>query len=202
MRLFLLPISTRRTLIYCEPLSHAVPTAKQSYLDRAVNKGNEIWLGFEKDTKAPFNWKRRVTDYGNVLFRRIPFEEWGLKSIPPIKAAAAAAESSPDGKPVSGAKALQRTRVEVRFPGLYQDLCSRTMSDTLSHIATGRQALHRKRMIQSICALPIALPFGLLPVYAALCCYAVCISLTQQTGYPISPSSTLHLEHIRIGKVC
>lgn len=82
MRLFLLPISTRRTLIYCERVapSLAPGATKPPIADRIIAKSSEVWTGWEKAEKG---WQKKVTDYGNALFRRIPFEEWGLKTLPP-----------------------------------------------------------------------------------------------------------------------
>ncbi|KAH0539139.1 hypothetical protein FGG08_004311 [Glutinoglossum americanum] len=80
MRLFLLPISTKRALIYCEK-SSKLPTDRKTLLDKATTKAAQIWLQWEKSNKK---WQKTVTEYGNKAFQRIPFEEWGLKSIPPL----------------------------------------------------------------------------------------------------------------------
>ncbi|KAM0706847.1 hypothetical protein Q7P35_006177 [Cladosporium inversicolor] len=82
MRLFLLPISTRRTLIYCERVSPSLApgATKPPLADRIITKSSAVWTGWEKAEKG---WQKKVTEYGNALFRRIPFEEWGLKTLPP-----------------------------------------------------------------------------------------------------------------------
>ena len=82
MRLFILPISTRRTLIYCERIapSLAPGATKPPLADRIITKSSAVWTSWEKAEKG---WQKKVTDYGNALFRRIPFEEWGLKTLPP-----------------------------------------------------------------------------------------------------------------------
>ena len=82
MRLFLLPISTRRTLIFCErvPSILAPGATKPPLADRIITKSSAVWTGWEKAEKG---WQKKVTEYGNALFRRIPFEEWGLKTLPP-----------------------------------------------------------------------------------------------------------------------
>jgi len=80
MRIFLLPISTRRTLIYCErahgQLGSGGPSQTwiSSQTDRIVNKANETWANWEN---APGGWKKKLTGYGNeYVFSRISFEEW------------------------------------------------------------------------------------------------------------------------------
>lgn len=149
MKLFLLPISTRRSLIYCEPMSHTKPVANQSYVEWGINKASTTWVDWEKDTKAPWRWKKRITEYGNLLFRRIPFEEWGLKTIPPL----------PKLEPGAVTQ-----HVEVRYPRIYQELCHLSLMNNLKRIATERQSLHRNRLVLSIVAMPFTIPVGLLPV--------------------------------------
>lgn len=162
MRLFLLPISTRRSLIYCEPIPISA-ASKPSYLDRAVNKANTTWAGFEKDSKSTFNWKKRLTDYGNLLFRRIPFEEWGLKTIP--------AQPKPD--PTAPAPA-QKQSVQVHYPALYQRLTHSPLAATLHRIAHDRQGLHATRLRWSIIGMPFTAPVAILPVIPNIPFFYLC----------------------------
>lgn len=146
MRLFLLPISTRRALVYCAPPSHAVPTEKQTLLDKAVAKASSTWAGWET---SQTKWKLKVTHYGNNFLRRIPFEEWSLKSIP----------SRPKLAPGEVAN-----KVEVSFPGSFQGLQKESVLDVLKRLSTDRQGLHRQRLVGSIVAMPLTIPVGLLPI--------------------------------------
>lgn len=164
MRLCLLPISTRRTLIYCEPLANTVPKGKQSWLDWTVNKSNTTWAAWEKNTDSIWGWKRKTTTYGNMMFRRIPFEEWGLKSIPPLRSARSKRREDGQGTPVSGSKPSPGERIDVAFPALYQGLCKESVMDLLKRLSTERQVLHRSRMTWSIIGMPLSAPFALLPV--------------------------------------
>lgn len=146
MRLFLLPISTRRTLIYCERPKPA-PGKPTSYLDRAVTKANATWVSFEK---APSGWKKTLTTYGNMMLRRIPYEEWGLKTIPGIS------------KKRKERKLTQEDEVEVIFPSLF--LKEQAVKETCKKLAIERQPLHAKRMIWSAIGAPLTLPFALVPI--------------------------------------
>lgn len=152
MRLFLLPISTRRSLLYCERL-HEKPLAERSILDKVTVKASETWAAWEKDEKAVGSWKKKVTFYGNQALKRIPYEEWGLKTIPALTA--------------KRKKAIVEGREEyhVIFPGLY--LHEQGIPEILRKLATERQAMHRSKLIWSIVGMPFTAPFMLIPVCVA-----------------------------------
>ena len=158
MRLFLLPISTRRTLIYCEPRALTSSTTKPSILDRVVVKANTTWAEWEKNTDSYLNWKQRTTQYGNMVFRRIPFEEWGLKSIPPSQ------RKTGQLKDDNRTPHNTSNKVQVHFPGLYHGICKESIHETLRRLSIERQGLHRKRMWWSFVGMPITAPIGLLPM--------------------------------------
>lgn len=112
-----------------------------------VNKANETWLSFEK---ADGGWKKTLTTYGNKMFRRIPYEEWGLKTIPTLSKKRREQELSHEDK------------VEVLFPSLF--LKQSKVLESCRQLAIERQALHRQRMIYSAIGAPLTLPFALLPI--------------------------------------
>ncbi|KAI9798515.1 MAG: hypothetical protein M1833_004782 [Piccolia ochrophora] len=146
MRLFLVPVSTRRTLIYCQRINQ-VTSEKPTLVDRATGRANGIWRKWEKSERG---WQKKVVDYGNKVFERISFAEWGLKSIPPLSARRRAEELS--GK----------EKVDVIYPE--NIVRSSSLNDLLRKLATERQPLHRKRMWGSMAAMPITLPVGLIPI--------------------------------------
>lgn len=147
MRLFLLPISTRRTLIYCERL-HVLTQKDSGLLDKATTKSAALWASWEKKESG---WQKKVVDYGNKALKRIPYEEWGLKSIPPLSARRKSDELS--GK----------EKVEVHFPSSM--IPEDKVMDVLRTLGTERQQLHRSRIIWSIVGMPIVAPFALVPMY-------------------------------------
>ncbi|KGQ08262.1 hypothetical protein BBAD15_g6422 [Beauveria bassiana D1-5] len=150
MRLFLVPVSTRRTLLYAQRL--AVTTKDQSsasLLDKGVAFAARTWAGWEKKEKG---WQRKVVGYGNYAFRRIPFAEWGLKSVPPLSARRRAEELQGDGG----------GRIELVFPG---SVIPETQAENVARrLATERQAIHRRQMMWCLVGMPITLPFALVPV--------------------------------------
>lgn len=149
MRLFLLPISTRRSLIYCEKLHEKAPKDR-SYYDKITIKANETWVAWEKDEKAIWDWKKKVTYYGNQALKRIPYEEWGLKTIPALTAKRR--QDIVDGK----------AKYEVLFPGKY--LPQERVSGLLEKLAKERQNMHRSKLIWSVVIMPFTAPFMLVPV--------------------------------------
>lgn len=148
MRLYLLPISTRRTLLYAQRLSVTTkPSSEQSYADRAVNLAASQWAKWEKKESG---WQRRVVDYGNNALRRIPYEEWGLKSVPPLS-------SRRRNEELQG-----KDKVELAFPRSVVPL--HKAEGILKTLATERQALHKKRLIYCVLCMPLTIPVGLIPV--------------------------------------
>ena len=148
MRLYLLPISTRRTLLYAQRLSITTKEqAKGSYAEKATRFAARTWANWEKKESG---WQRKVTDYGNQALRRIAFQEWGLKSVPPLSARRRQEELRDNGK------------VELVFPGT---VIPEEKAEAVAHLlATERQALHRQRMIYCFIGMPITITFALVPV--------------------------------------
>jgi hypothetical protein len=146
MRLILLPVSTRRTLIYCQRLN-VTTTEQQSFLDRRTAWAAKTWASWEKKESG---WQKKVVEYGNQALKRIPYEEWGLKSIPPISARRK--EEKLSGK----------EKVEVSFPSTL--IAEAEVSSVLTKLATERQSLHKRRMIYSFIGMPISAPVAIIPV--------------------------------------
>ena len=147
MRLFLLPISTRRTLIYAQRLK-VTTKEKQSWIEYGTTKTNKVWASWEKKESG---WQKKLVDYGNQALKRIPYEEWGLKSIPPLSARRKAEELA--GKET----------VEVSFPPTLMP--QETVTEVLRKLGTERQRLHKQRMIWSFVGMPLVAPFALVPMY-------------------------------------
>ena len=159
MRLFLLPISTRRTLIYCERLQpHLAPGQKPPILDRLLNKTSETWTKWESADKG---WQKKVTVYGNELFRRIPFEEWGLKTLPPLT-------KTREKEMIE----TGRLRFDVLFPERF--LKESRVLGMLEKLAKERQGLHKSKLWQSVALMPVTAPFALVPVVPNLPFFYMC----------------------------
>ena len=147
MRLFLLPISTRRTLLYCQRLN--ITTTKQKgWLDKGTAKAASLWAGWEKKESG---WQKKVVDYGNQALKRIPYEEWGLKSIPPLS------------KKVQEEQLARKDKIEVSFPATL--IPEETVLGVLRQLGTERQKFHRSTMIWCFVGMPITAPVALIPVY-------------------------------------
>lgn len=146
MRLFLLPISTKRTLLYCQKIQ-VLPTDKQTLVERTTVKAAKLWTDWEKKESG---WQRKVVDYGNAALRRIPYEEWGLKSVPPLSTRRREEEI------------LGKDKNVLIFP---RTVIPETKAlDVLKTLGTERQALHKSRLIWSFIGMPISAPFALVPM--------------------------------------
>jgi hypothetical protein len=145
MRLYLLPISTKRTLIYSQKISQ-VAADQKSYVDRITAKAATTWVNWEKSQKW---WQKSVTVYGNAALKGIAYEEWGLKSIPPLSATAKE-------------KGSANQKIEVAYPAAM--IQEEKIMGILRTLGTERQSLHRKRMWWSIAGMPITAPVALIPM--------------------------------------
>lgn len=147
MRLYLLPLSTRRTLIYAQRLNVTTTDAERGLLNKAVASASRLWARWEAKDKG---WQKKVVDYGNKAMRRIPYEEWGLKSVPPLSTRRKTEE-------------LQgKEKVELVFPGKILPLVK--AEGIARTLATEREGVHRKNMIWCFIGMPITAPFALVPV--------------------------------------
>ena len=104
-----------------------------------------LWEKYEK------GWQKKVTVYGNKLFQRLSFEEWGLKSIPPLS-------------PKRRAEELEgKTKSIVEYPGSL--LKPAEVTNILRRYGSSdKQSYHRKWFWWSIIGMPITAPAALVPV--------------------------------------
>lgn len=147
MRLFLLPISTRQSLIYCQRINKQL-SAETTRIDKITTKASATWLEWEKKDSG---WQKKVTAYGNSLFQRLPYQEWGLKSIPPLSARRKSEEL--EGREVT----------ELEYPeGLLEP--QRVQEDLEMYGSDEKQGFHTKWMWGSIIGMPISAPVALIPM--------------------------------------
>lgn len=152
MRLYLLPISTRRTLLYCQRLDATV-AKEPSYLDKGTQRAAKLWAGWEEKESG---WQKKVVVWGNKALKRIPFEEWGLKSLPPLSS------RQEKDKGESDVKEVRQVKVDVSFPESV--IPKENVLGVLKNLGTEREGLHRKRMIWCFVGMPISAPVALVPI--------------------------------------
>lgn len=88
--------------------------------------------------------------YGNRALRTIPYEEWGLKSVPTLSARRREEEI------------LGKEKHHLIFPESMIPIAK--APEVLHTLATERAGLHRSRMMWCFVGMPITAPLGLLPV--------------------------------------
>jgi hypothetical protein len=149
MRLFLLPISTRKVLIYCQRAAQN-PAKEIGYVDRITKKAADTWAKWEAAEKG---WQKKITEYGNRGLQRIPYQEWGLKSFPPLT------------QQVQAEELAENKKFAVFYPE--NIIKSEDVPKIMGRLASERKNLHWKRFWWSMCGLPFTIPFGLIPVSVA-----------------------------------
>ncbi|KIW96143.1 uncharacterized protein Z519_03210 [Cladophialophora bantiana CBS 173.52] len=161
MRIFLLPLTTRQALVFCQR-GVQKPKTNPTIVDRLTAKAAETWAKWEA---ADRGWRKTVVYYGNQGLQRIPYQEWGLKSFPP---------SNPK---LQAEQIAQGKKFDVIYPGnvMHKD----DVPKVLARLARERKQLHWNRFIGSMVAMPICIPFALVPVipnfpffYAAYRCWS------------------------------
>ena len=146
MRLYLVPISTRRTLLYCHRLDVG-KSERQTWSEKIQSRVAKTWAGWEKRDRG---WQKSVVKYGNHALRRIPYEEWGLKSVPPLSERRRMEELNGTDK------------VEVIYPETL--IPASKVGDVLGRLATERETLHRRKLIWCFVGMPITAPVALIPL--------------------------------------
>jgi hypothetical protein len=147
MKLFLLPLTNRRTLLYAQRLGVTTELTERSYIDRGAAWAARKWADWESKEAG---WQTKVVAAGNQLFRRIPYQEWGLKTLPPLSSRRH--EDELKGK----------DKVELVFPPSV--LPKGEVNGTLLRLATERAPFHKKRLIWCLVGMPLSAPFALVPV--------------------------------------
>ncbi|KIW73649.1 hypothetical protein PV04_01748 [Phialophora macrospora] len=160
-KIILLPLTTRQALVYCQKAIEK-PTGKPSIADRITQKAAETWARWET---AKTGWRKTLVYYGNQGLQRIPYQEWGLKSFPPSNPKLQA-EQITEGK-----------KFDVVYPS--NVMHKEDVPKVLARLARERKQLHWNRFIGSMVAMPICIPFALVPVipnipffYAAYRCWS------------------------------
>ena len=181
MRLFLLPISTRQALIYCQRTAQK-PTKGTGYVDRITKKAADTWAKWEAAEKG---WQKKIAEYGNRGLQRIPYQEWGLKSFPPLT------------QQVQAEELTENKKFSVFYPE--NIINTEDVPKVLGRLASERKNLHWNRFWWSMCGLPFTIPFGLIPVSVAQ--FDPNPTSLPALGSQIYPSSTWHIGVGPIGEV-
>jgi len=146
MRIFLLPLTTRQALIFCQRATPN-PQGKLSIPDRITKKAAETWAQWEA---AKGGWRKQIVTYGNRGLQRIPYQEWGLKSFPP---------SNPK---LQAEQIANNEKFDVIYPS--NVMHSGDVPKVMARLARERKQLHWNRFIGSMVAMPFTVPFALVPV--------------------------------------
>jgi Mitochondrial K+-H+ exchange-related len=78
MRILLLPLTRRHTLLYAQRLTENESNKPSPWVTWALQKAQKTWADWGKsDTK----WKSKTVETGNKLLDKIDWEEYALKTV-------------------------------------------------------------------------------------------------------------------------
>lgn len=183
MKLVFAPITARRAMVYCQrtavtPLASETPRID----DKMVAKFGAMWKDWES---SDVSWKKQIVFWTNKMLEQVPYEEWGLKTIPRQQAVLRRLrqlETQEEKELLEQNASLPETE---RLPVVQiEDIAKKHHEELLkvpivfpSHLATPslvRERLlklandgakhHKKYMIWSAIGAPLTLPVALLPV--------------------------------------
>ncbi|EDN93925.1 hypothetical protein SS1G_09792 [Sclerotinia sclerotiorum 1980 UF-70] len=157
-------------------------TNEVSLLDKTTTKANKLWNSWEKKDSG---WQKKVVEFGNKALKRIPYEEWGLKSVPPLSKRRQEEELS------------DKEKVEVSFPSTF--LPRERVLEILEILGTERKQLHKTRLWGSIIGMPIVAPFALVPMNKIPFPDPRCTTPTKSSKSKVSNVETMLL-HASDGK--
>lgn len=78
MRILLLPLTRRRTLLYAQRLTQNAAHKPNPWLVWASQKAQQTWIEWGKSDTS---WKAKTVATGNRLLDKIDWEEYSLKTV-------------------------------------------------------------------------------------------------------------------------
>lgn len=80
MRLIIVPLTVRQSLLYCQKAGGLPLATKRPRLDdRLAVRANKLWSEWQS---SEVKWKKGLVAWTNRVLERISYDEWSLKSIP------------------------------------------------------------------------------------------------------------------------
>lgn len=183
MKLVFTPLTARRAMVYCVQTPVTPPASQTPRLDdKLVKKFGTVWKDFETSETG---WKKQIVFWTNKMLEQIPYEEWGLKSIPRQSAVLRRLKEIEAQDEKELVERNDKLPVAEQLPVVkLEDIAKRHHEELLKvplvfpkHLTTPDQVKsqllklatdgakhHRKYMIWSAIGAPLTLPVALLPV--------------------------------------
>lgn len=183
MKLVFTPLTARRAMVYCVQTSVTPPASQTPRLDdKLVKKFGTVWKQFESSETG---WKKQIVFWTNKMLEQIPYEEWGLKSIPRQSAVLRRLKQIEAKDEKELFEKNEKLPVAEQLPVVQlEDIAKKHHEELLkvplvfpNHLSTPDQAKaqllklaidgakhHRKYMIWCAIGAPLTLPVALLPV--------------------------------------
>lgn len=165
MKLIFLPLTAQRSLIFCEKQTTPLVRSKPKLDDRVASKAGKIWSNFEASDKK---WKQKIVKWTGKLLDSVPFEENGLRTVPPMNTYMRKLKSS--NSHISEQQAIQEdvTHNLEPFELLYPHSASGfnsfdAASQKLKSFVDHAKQTHVRQALWCFAGLPLTLPFAINP---------------------------------------
>lgn len=163
MRIFYLPVTAQRRLIFCQKSDAPLVRAKPRLDDRLATRLARVWDRFEQSDRR---WKQVVTTWVDKLLDTVPFEENGLRSVPPRHTRK---RQLKDKSHISEKEAIRSGQVRdlEPVPLVFPATAGLTFAEAQTNVGTAAlQGLktHRRQMLWCLAGLPLTLPLSINPL--------------------------------------
>lgn len=165
MKLIFLPLTVRRSLIFCEKQTTPLVRSKPKLDERIASKAGKIWSNFEASDKK---WKLKIVKWTGKLLDTVPFEENGLRTVPPRNTYMRKLKTSDSH--ISERQAIQEDVThhlepfELLYPHSAAGFTSfESASNKLKTVIARAKQTHIRQALLCFVGLPLTLPFAINP---------------------------------------
>lgn len=168
MRLVVIPLSLKRSMVYCQWDTKTATQGKPRIDERLVQRATSAWNNF---SKSETKWKQKIVSWANAAMEKIPYDEWSLKTIPArssvLRRLNSSVSNETTGQQVStsAANGLNDKNLKA-ITVIYPKTClsASVVRTRLEKLSSAGISYHTKYMWLSAIGAPLTLPVAIVPI--------------------------------------